>query len=124
VDLHRLGVDFWDVMSDLLSEAPTRHPGYLLHLLTWLPDDGAVMAVYADRPERADASDDVDQGPRRWLGWGGDRHLQAAIWDLLAAANTSKGKPPTYPRPQRLTKAKSTSPWQAQYEAIKARMKR
>jgi hypothetical protein len=132
VDLARAtagAIDFWDVMSDLLSEEPTRHPGYLLHLLAWLPDDGAIAAVHAFRRAEAEAHGTAEKlpepkpNPRDWFGWGVDRHLQAAHWDLMARVNAGKGKPPTYPRPQ-VKKAKPVSPWQAQYEAVRAKTKR
>lgn len=105
-------------MRDLLSEAPTSHPGWLIHLVQWLPEGGAVAAVYL---ERGSETEPADPGVRRWLGWDTDRHLRASIWDALAAANTGKGKPPQYPRPKR--RARSAG-FASEYQAIRDHLRR
>jgi hypothetical protein len=69
----------------------------VLRLLAWLPDDSRTAASIQAHPPRGKA--DPPSLARQLYGWGADRHLAADTWDLLAAANTSKGRPPKYPRP-------------------------
>lgn len=101
-DFHRAGLDFWDWMADLLSEAPERSPGYLLALIEWLPDDGAYAACRAAEPQRGEPVKAT--GPHAFYGKGLAWNQRADLWDLQAAIAGGKGKPPTYPRPERNTR--------------------
>lgn len=120
VDLAAHGVDLWEWMADLCSSCPSRHPGWLLAMVEWLPDGGAVAAVLAHEG-RAVAAADAEGGPREWWGWGRDRHLLADLWDLTAAAGAGKKRPPEYPRPRARAAARGLA---GQLERIRRRRRR
>lgn len=71
----------------------------MLRLLGMLPDDSAMHAHLAGEPVVSLAKP-VREPWREWYGWGADRFLAAAQWNLLAAVNTPKGKTAQkYPTP-------------------------
>lgn len=86
-DLRRFyGVDIRDLFTSVLS------PRHVVSLIVWLPDDSALAAAA--------------QGGREHLGWGTDRYMRAAQWNLTAAAAMagSKRQPPTFPTPGKKAK--------------------
>lgn len=76
----------------MLDGSPVTDPRWLLTLISELPDDGALAASL--------------QGGHEFRGWGHDRILRAALWNLTMAANhdRKKGKAPTWPTPEAKTK--------------------
>lgn len=73
-------------LADVVFDRPPRE---VLALVEGLPDTSRFAAHSLGGDERW----------REFLGWGRDRHMVADLWDVHVAANTSKGKPPAYPRP-------------------------
>lgn len=86
------GIDILDFFRGTLPA------GRVFRLLEVLPDTSRMHAMVLADPEHQQQSGSPEPW-RELYGWGGDRHMLAHLWDLLAAVNTAKGKkPPAFPR--------------------------
>lgn len=88
-----------------------------MRFVEWgLPDTSAFAASVQANPPKPIPGQPVTTDLRKsFHGWGQDRYLSKATWDLIAQVNSDPKKTaPKYPSPAVVKKARSPSPLDAQ----------